>query len=60
MAVTQPTTGEFKAFSALVPARKLGLVILTNGERGMRINREWVNAWLGTDFPAFYFKNIQL
>ncbi len=52
--------GEFKAFSALVPTRKLGIVILTNGERGMRINREWVNAWLGTDFPAFYFKNIQL
>jgi CubicO group peptidase (beta-lactamase class C family) len=52
--------GGFKAFSALVPTRGLGLVILTNGARGQRINREWVNAWLGTDFPAFYFKNIQL
>jgi CubicO group peptidase (beta-lactamase class C family) len=52
--------GEFKAFSALVPTRGQGLIILTNGERGMRINREWVNAWLGTDFPAFYFKKIQL
>ncbi|HTI68943.1 MAG TPA: serine hydrolase domain-containing protein [Candidatus Limnocylindria bacterium] len=51
---------EFKAFSALVPARKLGLVILTNGERGMRINREWVNAWLQTDLPAFFLKNVQL
>jgi CubicO group peptidase (beta-lactamase class C family) len=52
--------GEFKAFSALVPTRKLGIVILTNGERGMRINREWVNAWLGTDLPAFFLKNVQL
>jgi CubicO group peptidase (beta-lactamase class C family) len=52
--------GEFKAFAALVPARKLGIVILTNGERGMRINREWVNAWLGTDLPAFFLKNVQL
>jgi hypothetical protein len=52
--------GEFKAFSALVPARKLGIVILTNGERGMRINREWVNAWLRTDLPAFFLKNVQL
>jgi CubicO group peptidase (beta-lactamase class C family) len=52
--------GEFKAFSALVPARKQGIVILTNGERGMRINREWVNAWLGTNLPAFFLKNVQL
>ncbi len=52
--------GEFKAFSALVPARNLGIVILTNGERGMRINREWVNAWLGTNLPAFFLKNVQL
>ena len=52
--------GEFKAFCAVVPARKLGIVILTNGERGMRINREWVNAWLGADLPAFFLKNVQL
>lgn len=51
--------GEFRAFAALVPTQKLGIVILTNGERGMRINREWVNAWLGTDLPAFFFKNVQ-
>lgn len=52
--------GEFKAFSALVPARGLGIVILTNGTRGMRINREWVNAWLETNLPAFFFKSVQL
>jgi CubicO group peptidase (beta-lactamase class C family) len=52
--------GEFKAFSALVPTRKLGIVILTNGVRGMRINREWVNAWLRTDLPAFFFKKVEL
>jgi len=50
----------FKAFSALVPARGLGIVVLTNSAGGQRVNREWVNAWLGTDFPAFFFKKIQL
>jgi CubicO group peptidase (beta-lactamase class C family) len=50
----------FKAFSALVPKRGLGIVILANSAGGQRINREWVNAWLGTDLPAFYFHYIQL
>jgi CubicO group peptidase (beta-lactamase class C family) len=50
----------FKAFAALVPSRGLGIVILTNGAGGQRINREWVNAWLETDLPVFYFKHIQL
>jgi CubicO group peptidase (beta-lactamase class C family) len=50
----------FKAFAALVPTRGLGIVVLTNSAGGQRINREWVNAWLGTDLPVFYFKHIQL
>ena len=48
------------AFAALVPERGLGIVILTNGAKGQRINREWVNAWLETDLPPFYLKRIQL
>lgn len=50
----------FKAFSALVPSRGLGIVTLTNCASGQRINREWINAWLGRDFPAFYFNRIEL
>jgi CubicO group peptidase (beta-lactamase class C family) len=50
----------FKTFSALVPARQLGIVALTNGAGGQRINREWVNAWLGASLPAFFFKRIEL
>ena len=50
----------FNAFAALVPSRGTGIVILTNGAKGQRINREWVNAWLGTDLPAFYLKGIVL
>jgi len=52
--------GVFKAFSAIVPTHGLGLVVLTNSASGQRVNREWVNAWLGRDFPAFYFKNVSL
>lgn len=33
---------------------------LTNCAGGQRINREWVNAWLSQDFPAFYFQKIEL
>jgi hypothetical protein len=50
----------FKAFSALDPMRERGILLLTNGERGMRINREWVNAWLETHLPAFFLKNVTL
>jgi CubicO group peptidase (beta-lactamase class C family) len=50
----------FKAFAALAPRDGLGIVILTNGTGGQRINREWVNAWLATDLPVFYFGRIQL
>ncbi len=50
----------FKAFAALAPQRGLGIVILTNSAGGQRINREWVNAWLETDLPVFYFRHIQL
>ena len=50
----------FKTFSALVPARGLGIVALANGAGGQRINREWVNAWLETSMPAFFFRSIEL
>ena len=50
----------FNAFAAIVPARGVGIVLLTNGVKGQRINREWVNAWLETDLPAFYQKGIEL
>lgn len=50
----------FKAFAALAPKRELGVVTLTNGACGQRINREWVNAWLEIDLPAFYFKMVSL
>lgn len=43
----------FSAFSALVPARGLGIVVLTNGTDGPRIYREWVSAWLEADLPEF-------
>ena len=50
----------FKAFSALAPTRGRGIVALTNSAGGQRVNREWVNAWLGTDLPAFFFKSVEL
>lgn len=50
----------FNAFAAIVPARGIGIVTMTNGSRGQRINREWVNAWLEMDMPAFYLKRIEL
>jgi CubicO group peptidase (beta-lactamase class C family) len=50
----------FKTFAAIAPAQGLGIVALTNGAGGQRINREWVNAWLGTNLPAFFLKNIEL
>lgn len=50
----------FKAFTALLPARGLGIVVLTNGSGGQRVAREWVNAWLGTNLPAFFFRNVAL
>jgi CubicO group peptidase (beta-lactamase class C family) len=50
----------FKAFAALRPDKGLGIVALTNSAGGQRVNREWVNAWLETDLPAFYFRNIEL
>lgn len=50
----------FCAFAALVPERGLGIVILTNGAKGQRINREWINAWLETDLQPFYLKCIPL
>jgi CubicO group peptidase (beta-lactamase class C family) len=50
----------FKTFAALVPTRGRGVVVLTNSAGGQRVNREWVNAWLGTDLPAFYFRYIHL
>jgi CubicO group peptidase (beta-lactamase class C family) len=50
----------FKTFSALVPGRGLGIVCLTNGSGGQRVNREWVNGWLGTNLPAFFFRNVEL
>jgi CubicO group peptidase (beta-lactamase class C family) len=50
----------FRAFAALAPRDGLGIVILTNGAGGQRINREWANAWLGADLPVFYFGRIQL
>ncbi|HEX5323459.1 MAG TPA: serine hydrolase domain-containing protein [Capsulimonadaceae bacterium] len=49
-----------KSFAAIVPSRGLGIACFTNGERGQRINREWVNAWLETDLPAFYFRVVEL
>jgi CubicO group peptidase (beta-lactamase class C family) len=50
----------FKAFCALLPTRRRGIVALTNSAGGQRVNREWVNAWLGTDLPAFYSRRVQL
>ena len=50
----------FCAFAALIPERGVGIVILTNGAKGQRINREWVNAWLETDLQPFYFRGIPL
>lgn len=49
-----------RRFSALVPEGGLGIVCLTNGSGGQRVNREWVNAWLGKDLPAFFFKDVEL
>jgi CubicO group peptidase (beta-lactamase class C family) len=50
----------FKTFAAMVPNRGLGIVCLSNGAGGQRINREWVDAWLGTDLAAFFFRNVEL
>lgn len=50
----------FKTFAALVPARDVGIVCLANGSGGQRVNREWVNGWLGTNLAAFFFKNVEL
>lgn len=50
----------FNAFAALIPEHGVGIVILTNGAKGQRINREWINAWLETDLPPFYLKRIEL
>jgi CubicO group peptidase (beta-lactamase class C family) len=50
----------FKAFAALVPTRGRGIVVLTNGAGGQRLNREWVTAWLGRDLPVFFFRHIDL
>jgi hypothetical protein len=33
---------------------------MTNSAGGQRLNREWVNAWLGTDLPVFFCKYLQL
>jgi len=52
--------GTFKAFTALEPSRGLGIVVLTNGLLGQRLSREWVNAWLGTDHPAFHFRWVAM
>jgi len=49
-----------KAFAALRPDRGLGIVCLTNSARGQRINKEWTNAWLEIDLPAFYFRSVEL
>ena len=43
----------FSAFAALMPARGLGIVVLTNGTHGPRLYREWVSAWLEADLPDF-------
>ena len=48
----------FSAFAALVPARGLGIVVLSNGTNGPQIYREWVRAWLGADLPEFYSRGI--
>jgi CubicO group peptidase (beta-lactamase class C family) len=50
----------FNAFAAIVPSRGIGIVCLTNGARGQRIIREWVNAWLETNLSAFYFRSVEL
>ena len=39
---------------------RIGIVISTNGAKGQRINREWVNAWMEMDLPPFYLKRIEL
>ncbi len=50
----------FKSFAALAPARGRGIVALSNGARGQRVSRTWVNAWLETDLAAFYFRDVEL
>lgn len=50
----------FKAFAAIVASQGRGIVVLANGAGSQRINREWVNIWLGTNLPAFFLKNIEL
>lgn len=39
---------------------RIGIVISTNGAKGQRINREWVNAWMEMDLSPFYLKRIEL
>ena len=48
----------FSAFAALVPARRLGIVILSNGTNGSRVYREWVGAWLRADLPEFPTRDV--
>ncbi len=48
----------FSAFAALVPTRRVGIVVLSNGTEGQRIYREWVSAWLEADLPEFPTRGI--
>ena len=50
----------FKTFAALDPETRRGIVCLANGESGQRVNREWVNSWLGRSLDAFYFRWVSL
>jgi CubicO group peptidase (beta-lactamase class C family) len=50
----------FKAFAAIDPPSGRGIVCLTNGAGGQRVNRAWVDGWLGAPLPAFYFRMVDL
>ncbi len=50
----------FRTFVAIDPERKRGIVCLSNGAGGQRVNREWVNGWLGQNLDAFYFQSVDL
>ncbi|MBX3145242.1 MAG: beta-lactamase family protein [Gemmatimonadales bacterium] len=50
----------FRTFAALDPRRRRGIVSLSNGAGGQRVNREWVNGWLERDLDAFFFSSVEL
>jgi CubicO group peptidase (beta-lactamase class C family) len=45
--------GDYKNFTIAEPARRAGLVVLTNSSTGMRLCERVVNAATGHDHPAF-------